>query len=258
MGDLVKLPFSKISSILELLDQLGVTPHDFEALRICPPRAKKVQARVMNTDAFLWAMLNEEEEFRKAGFFEADFEKLRQNPDLLKRLLNDLRSRFIQTEKPEPEPILRHLFEDETITIAACDGSRYIGKEKGVFKAFIESLFASWGLDKRGTSTAATNVSVHEMIKDATFAQMFDSFGNDLDKLCLSQRQIVEFCEKHPACLRQEGYATFFLFKEGDQFYVANVRVRSDGLYVHVSRLERDRVWPAAYAPRVVVPQLTV
>src|SRR3990167_4686585 len=67
--------------------------------------------------------------------------------------------------QPEIQSILRRLFEDETIILAPCDGSRYIAKEKGVFKAYIEDLFASWGLDKRGKSTAATNVSVHEMIK---------------------------------------------------------------------------------------------
>jgi hypothetical protein len=134
------------------------------------------------------------------------------------------------------ESLFRLLSTDKTIMIAACDGSRYIAKEKGVFKAFIGGLFGSWGLDKRGKSTATTNVSVHEMIKDATFAQMFGSLGSDLDKLCLSQHQIVEFCEKQAKWLRADGYATFFLFREGDQFYVARVRVAArGGLYVRVS-----------------------
>jgi len=156
------------------------------------------------------------------------------------------------------DPIFRRLFEDETITIAACDGSRFIGNEKGVFKAFNEGLFASLGLNKHGKPTVATNVSIYEMIEDAMFEQMFGSLGNDLDKLCLSQHQIVEFCEKHVARLHQEGEATFFLFKEGDQFYVANVDVDADGMPVGVSRLENDYVQDSEYRPRLVVPQLTV
>ncbi len=160
--------------------------------------------------------------------------------------------------QPVMQPILRRLFEDETITIAACDGARYIAIERGVFKAYIEDLFASWGLDKRGKSTIATNVSVHEMIKDATFIQMFGSLGPDLDKLCLSQHQIVELCEKHWVPHRQEGHATFFLFKEGDQFYVAYVRVRADGLDVVVRRLEDDSIWDGGFRYRLVVPQLAV
>ena len=190
----------------------------------------------------------------------ADLQKWIDDPQRLAIELQKFLKNFPQADviEAEVQPILRRLFEDETITVAPCDGSRYIAKEKGVFKAYIEGLFASWGLDKCGKPTVATNVSVHQMIKDATFVQMFGSLGSDLDTLCLSQHQIVEFCEKHAARLRQEGYATFFLFKEGDQFYVADVRVYLDGLRVRVDRFEYDYVWNAGFALRVVVPQWTV
>ncbi|OGL61895.1 hypothetical protein A3C09_04415 [Candidatus Uhrbacteria bacterium RIFCSPHIGHO2_02_FULL_47_44] len=175
-----------------------------------------------------------------------------------KKALEKFLDEWAGLPEQKADPILRRLFEDETITIAPCDGSRYVAKEKGVFKAYIEGLFASWGLDKPGQSTVAANVSVYEMIRDATFAQMFGSLGPDLDKLCLSQHQIVEFCETHSARLRQEGYATFFLFKEGDQFCVARVDVFADGLCVCVYRLEDGLVWYGEFRPRLVVPQLTV
>lgn len=146
----------------------------------------------------------------------------------------------------------------ETVSLRCCNGLRKIANAEDTFKSYIDSDFKNWGLDKRGLSTLATNVSVHEMIKDATFAQMFGSLGSDLDKLCLSQHQIVEFCEKHAAHLRQESYATFFLFEKGDQFCVAAVRVYADGLRVYVYRLEDDAVWSGEYRLHVVVPQLTV
>lgn len=190
----------------------------------------------------------------------ADLQKWIDDPQRLAIELQKFLKNFPQDDgvetQPEVQPILHRLFEDKIITLAPCDGSRYIAKEKGVFKAFIEDLFKSWGLNKRGKSTPGTNVSVFEMVKDATFAQMFGSLGSDLDKLCLSQHQIVEFCEKYPEKLLQDGYATFFLFKEGNQFYVAGVYVYSDGLHVHVNRLEGDGVWFGDCRHHVVVPHL--
>ena len=116
----------------------------------------------------------------------------------------------------------------------------------------------NWNTDKPGKATEKTTVVVHEMVKDATFAQIFGFLGTDLDKLCLTQHQIKAFCKKHSNRLRSDGYATFFLFKVEDQFFVAGVLVDSDGLDVFVYRLERGSVWFARCAPRVVFPQQTV
>lgn len=156
------------------------------------------------------------------------------------------------------DPILRRLFEDETITIAACDGSKFISDAKSTFKIFLDSDFERWGLNKCGKSTVASNVSIHEIVKDATFVQMFSSLGSDLDKLCLSQHQIISFCAEHCDRLRQDGYATFFLFKESDQFYVADVGANPGGLDARVFHLERVRVLDGGSRRRLVVPQLTV
>lgn len=83
---------------------------------------------------------------------------------------------------------------------------------------------------------------------------MFGSLGTDLDKLCLTQHQIKTFCEVHKELLRKDGYATFFLFKVDEQFFVVDVYVRSGGLRVHVHRFERGNVWDAESSHRVVVP----
>lgn len=156
------------------------------------------------------------------------------------------------------DPILRLLSEDETITIAPCDGSRCIGTQDAVF-GFIDPTYKGSDFNKRGQPTEAMKVDVHEMVKDATFAKMFGSLGApDLNKLCLSQDQVVEFCKNHSKWLRSDGYATFFLFKENENFFVARVRVSSGGLRVGVDGLEDDGVWGAVCARRVVAPQLTV
>lgn len=176
-----------------------------------------------------------------------------------KKALGKFLDEWAGLPEQKADPILRHLFEDETITIAICDSLRFIGNQDKVFKCYISPDFKGWDLNKPGTSTEATDVSVHEVTKDATFAQMFGSLGvQDLSKLCLSQDQIVEFCKNHPERLRSEGYATFFLFRENENFFVADVYVNSDGLGVVVYRFECDRVWNGERCRRLVVPQLTV
>lgn len=154
--------------------------------------------------------------------------------------------------------ILRLLSAGTAITIAPCDGTQILAQAKKTFPSGIDSDFKNWGLDKPGKPTAETAVQVYELEKNATFAKMFGSLGNDLDKLCLTQNQIKTFCENHSRFLRTDGYGTFFLFKEDEQFFVASVSVFSSGPYVYVRRFEDDCTWGADGARRVVVPQLTV
>jgi len=95
------------------------------------------------------------------------------------------------------------------------------------------------------------------MQKNATFKQMFNSLNPDLDKLCLTQAQIISFAEDNKEELHPKGYGNFFLFKCDDKYFVANVSFYSAaGLEVHVDRLGIGRVWNADYRFRVVVPQL--
>ncbi len=158
-------------------------------------------------------------------------------------------------KQPEKAAILKCISEAQEIFIETCDGTKTIATAKETFKSGIDSDFKNWDTNKPGNSTQKTSVQVRELVKDATFAQMFGSLGTDLDKLCLTQHQIKLFCEVHKDWLRKDGYATFFLFKVDEQFFVAYVLVSSGGLYVCVYRFELDYVWDAEYSSRVVVPQ---
>jgi len=177
------------------------------------------------------------------------------DPELVKISLQDIvEGKF--NHKTVSNAILRLISGGKSIIIDDCDGSETIANAKDIFKSGIDSDFKNWGTDKPGQATEETAVQVHEMVKDATFAQMFGSLGTDLDKLCLTQHQIKKFCKKHANWLRTDGYGTFFLFKVEDQYFVANVNVRGDGLRVYVGRLESGYVWGAEGLRRVVVPQL--
>ena len=149
------------------------------------------------------------------------------------------------------------LSQGQTILIDACDGTETLADAKDVFPSGIDGDFEKWGTNKAGIATKEQAVDVHELVKDRTFAQMFGSLGTDLDKLCLTQAQIKNFCKQHANWLRQGGYVTLFLFKVGEEFFVAHVYVYSDGLSVDVDRFEHRHVWRAEHLRRMVVPQLT-
>lgn len=175
------------------------------------------------------------------------------DPEYVKHALQDI----IQPKHDDKEEntILRLLSRGENIIIPACDGSKIIASAEDMFRAYIDSDFKNWGLNKPGPATAEVAVQVYEMAKDATFTRIFGSLGADLDKLCLTQHQIITFCKDHADWLRADGYATLFLFKIDGYFFVANVYAYPVGLYVGAHRFGYDSVWLADRRHRVVLSQ---
>ncbi|OGY46146.1 MAG: hypothetical protein A2731_01585 [Candidatus Buchananbacteria bacterium RIFCSPHIGHO2_01_FULL_39_8] len=154
------------------------------------------------------------------------------------------------------QSFLRLISGSENLTIDSVDGSETLVEANDVF-AYIDPDFQNWKADETGVTTVETSVRVYEMVKDATFAQMFGSLSEDAEKLCFTQAQIKGFVRKHCQWLRSDGYATFFLFRSHNHFFVARVRVASGGgLLVGVDRFEHSVVWHAGNLHRVVVPQL--
>ncbi len=149
-----------------------------------------------------------------------------------------------------------HLISNAPLVLDPADGSELLAEANNVF-AYIDPDFQNRGAGEPGPSTEQTKVCVYEMAKNATFVQMFDSLAPDTGKLCLTQAQIKQFVVQHRDRLQSDGFATFFLFKSHDHFFVADVSVRSGGgLRVYVRRFGHSRVWHAGSCPRVVVPQL--
>jgi len=185
----------------------------------------------------------------------ADSDKVQEvigKPGVIFKFFEDL-----LTEKIEPKSsILRLISGSEKVMIEALDGKAIIAKSEKIFTSYLDPDFKKWGLDKSGLATKETLVDIHEMVADGNFVQIFTTLSSDLDKLVMTQAQIIRFCEKHPTLLRQDGDATFFLIKENDEYFVVRVHVRSDGLDVRVYRLERGNVWDGECRRRVVSPQL--
>ena len=92
------------------------------------------------------------------------------------------------------------------------------------------------------------------MVRDSTFEELFDGFGVALDSLAFTQAQIKQFAEYYRDWLKKGGNGTFFLFRVGNEFFVAAVYFFSDGrLGMRVRGLALDRVFRAQKRHRLVV-----
>ncbi len=162
--------------------------------------------------------------------------------------------KVITLAKPQ---ILRLISRSGEIILQPTDGSKTFAKAKDIFTGYLDSDFKKCGTDKSSAATKETKTSVYEMAQDSMFANMFTSLSSNLDKLCLTQHQAIQFVQDYRSWLRKDGYGTFFLFRAAGQFFVANVYVNSVGeLHIYVDRFGDDDVWRAEFAHRVVVPQL--
>ena len=83
MGDLIRMPHSELHATIELLDRLGVTPHDFEVLRKASSWSQATTARVHKTDPSVWAALELEDAAVRLGFTPGELRALAGRKDLL-------------------------------------------------------------------------------------------------------------------------------------------------------------------------------
>lgn len=184
----------------------------------------------------------------------AAFQQVVESRDKIKRAVASTLGKLI----PELAKLrLRTISLSEKLMLKPTKGKRTIARTKDIF-SYIDADFQNYGTDVPGEARGETEVAVHEMLEDSTFAQMFGSLSAGLDSLCFTQDQIISFVETHRSQLRTDGYATFFLFKVGDKFFVASVDLSSDGeLRVLVFHFSDAFVWYGESRHRVVVPQLT-
>ena len=147
------------------------------------------------------------------------------------------------------------------------DGTKTIAQAKEVFKAGIDGDFVRWGTDKPSKPSGKLKLKTWELVHDGSFKDfLVPPTGKTIDDLCIPQDKILEFCEKHPQLLRQDGCATLFLFKVEDseatdekerkKYFVASVFVRGRELHVGVYRFDDPYAWYADSRRRVVIPQL--
>ncbi len=155
--------------------------------------------------------------------------------------------------------IIKLISSGERVVIGDTKGTETLASANDVF-SYISSDFKNWGCDKAEQATPKVAVEVYEQIEDAEYPKIFGSLGQNLDRLVLTTPQIKNFMMSHAKdyLLEAEEWTCFrFLFKVGNEFFVADVRVLSDGnRAVRVSRFLDGSVRHAEYRHRIVVPQL--
>lgn len=154
-------------------------------------------------------------------------------------------------------PTLRLVSRGESLIIPACDGSKILANSEKIFKVDLNKNI-HLGDNQQRMPSLETAVEVYETEKNVTSAEIFFSLGDDLNKLYLTEHQIVVFCKKYYPWLRIGSYSppTFFMFKGEKDFFLAHVFATSSGDLA----LRRDRfkhggsILPAGV--RVVIPEL--
>ncbi len=152
--------------------------------------------------------------------------------------------------------MFKPLFAGKKIFLEANDGKKFICNSAETFSSYIDPDFEKFGLNKSGLATLEILLEIHELILSTMFKQIFPTLNSDLDKLVMTQSQIIRFCEKYPAYLCRDGNEICFLIKEDDKYFVVSVGVDSDGLNVYTRYLKNDDRCLGSYNHRFVVPQL--
>ena len=147
----------------------------------------------------------------------------------------------------------------QPIVIEALDGRATIAGSRRTFRSGIDERFG-WWIDKPGCPTPEASLDVFEIAENVKHLQAFQSVAFDLDKLVMSQHQIIRFCEQHPYWLRQEGYPTMFLIKESiaenkGSYFVVEVRIRQSGLNAELFTFEDNCECRGELLNRLVCPQ---
>lgn len=108
--------------------------------------------------------------------------------------------------------------------------------ENGMILSLAKDVFQK-AMFVKANQLKLISIQEYELIKPAKYADMFTSLTDNLDEICFSQVQIIEFCKKHSEKFRPNNYAYLFLTKINEEYCVANVRlysVLSETLNVYV------------------------
>jgi len=152
------------------------------------------------------------------------------------------RGKITLTFNDKNERVLCLLTKRDPVFITECDGNKNtISLLKETFKYLDFSSRFNYEPEK---TTQITEVQVYEMIGDARFEEIFNSFDVKLNKLCLTLQQIRKFCIINDELLRNNDRETFFLLKNKRKFFVAIVTLWRDGsLSLYVDNLSNDYLW---------------
>jgi len=122
--------------------------------------------------------------------------------------------------------ILKLISSGDVLKIQALDGSRTIKSSGNIFR-HVFSDFSNLHTSEIAQKTDEIEVLVYEVVKDARVYKMFASLNRNLEQMCLTQNQILEFIDKHKEYkIPLDKHVIYhFLFKANDKVFVNQVCV---------------------------------
>jgi len=107
---------------------------------------------------------------------------------------------------------------ENAIVIEGSNGNRNISDLPG---ANVHSDFAKYNLNNGlGQTTGQTPVLICRIVKEEKPHKIFTALTYNLNKLVLTQNQIVDLVENYPDQIFPSEFCTLFLIKGANKFYV--------------------------------------
>lgn len=139
----------------------------------------------------------------------------------------------------------------EKLIIEALDGKMHFADAQDVVKS--EIIYPDLE-SQPAIATEETAVTIMALIKSADFEQMFTSITDNLDKIVMTQAQIIRFCEKYFSVNSRENDVAFFLMKFDCEYLVVNLSHYEHNFYASAFEFDFIPAWEANSQIFVVVP----
>ena len=162
------------------------------------------------------------------------------------------------------EKKFHNLSKNRDVTIRGVSGKKLIFNSDDVFASSIDPDYKKLNLTQIFKPTEKVVVDVFKVLKNMNFFDMFMPFSEngDIEKIILSQHQIIAFCQRHYKFIKNDGREVFFLFKGKDKsnedaLFVAAVFNEFMGLGTRVYDFYKEDAWRSSeHGNRIVVPRL--
>lgn len=247
MGDLIRAPYSVITATVELLDRLGVTPHDLEVLRKDSSRIQTVVGRILKSDGFLWAMLGMEQAMEKVGFVTSDFWQLTKDEDLLAQLLSVIREQAEVRLLPLLKFITAVIVPASNEFIAR-DYFKVDMSDAAVVKIFcLRDNFKAWLLNKTEPARIELSLRCHKLCKDSTSRLIIAELGGEaMAETTIAEMYTMMERQKNGESgeLLTNGSANIFYIRDIQEVLCAvRINWNGDGWDVDAESVADTNIW---------------
>lgn len=146
---------------------------------------------------------------------------------------------------------LKTVSETEKLVIEALDGKMNFANAQDIVKSEITYPDLE---SQPAVATEETEVTIMALIKSANFEEIFTDITENLDKIVMTQAQIIRFCEKYFSPNSHENDVAFFLIKVDCEYFVVNLSNYEHNFYASTFEFDFLPEWEANSGVFVVVP----